>query len=169
MQIVCQEWEGDAGTHAARNGHWVEEPDLRQFDGEVTEENEFRASPLLFYGRNLRPLKLPLVEVLYAVDYDPWQTSAEVDSFVHDKTHDTGCEDIVLHVGVPALHPVLAWGKGRGGMIVSCHLLPTGARRCSSEHCTWRAHCRYRSRSPELPEWHWQGETWLGGPRRERE
>ncbi len=89
----------------------------------MTEQNEFRACPLFFYSGDFSPLKLPLVEVLYAVDYDPWQTSAEVDSFVHDETHDTGCENIVLHVGVPALHGVLA------REVAGCFVLHTAHKR----------------------------------------
>jgi hypothetical protein len=32
--------------------HWVEEPDLWEFDGEVGEEDEHSAVPLLFRGRD---------------------------------------------------------------------------------------------------------------------
>jgi hypothetical protein len=46
-------------------------------------------------------LYLPLPEVGYQVYDDPRQTAAKVDCFVHDKTHDAGGEDVVLHVRVP--------------------------------------------------------------------
>ena len=104
--------ERNTGIHAARDSHWVEEPDLRELDGEVTEEYEFCARPLFLDGWDLLPLKLPLVEVRYPVDYDPRKTSAKVDSLVHDETHDSGCEDIVLHVGIPTLYCALALSGG---------------------------------------------------------
>lgn len=100
-------WEGNAGVHAAHLSHWVEEPDLRKFDGEMTEEDEFRAGPLLFDGWDLLPLDLVLVEIGYAVNYNPRQRATEVDTLVHDEGHDAGCEDIVLHVGIPALNVML--------------------------------------------------------------
>ena len=37
----------------------------------------------------------------YGIDDYPWQTPAEIHGFVHDEAHDSGCEDIVLHVRVP--------------------------------------------------------------------
>lgn len=46
-----REWDGDG--HAHEVSHWMEEPDLRQLDGEVAEEDEFCAVPLLFGGRYL--------------------------------------------------------------------------------------------------------------------
>lgn len=36
-----------------------------------------------------------------SIDDDPWQGPAKIHSFVHDKGHDTGCQDIVLHICVP--------------------------------------------------------------------
>lgn len=101
-----REW--DTSIHTARLGHWVKEPDLRQFDGEMTEENEFRACPLFLHGGDLRPLKLVLVEVWDLVDNDPGKTSSKVNSLVHDETHDTGREDVVLHVCIPTLQDILA-------------------------------------------------------------
>lgn len=98
--------ERHAGVHAAGLGHWVEEPDLGEFDGEVGEEDEFCAGPLLGDGGDLLPLDLVFVEIGDAVDYDPGETAAEVDGFVHDEAEDSGGEDIVLHVGIPALRGV---------------------------------------------------------------
>ena len=99
--------ERNAGFHSAVFGHWVEEPDLGQLDGEVREEDEFRAVPLLSGGGDFLPLNLVLVEVGDAVDYYPGDTAAEVDDFVHHEGHDSGGQDIVLHVCVPALSRIL--------------------------------------------------------------
>ena len=81
----------------------MEEPDLGQLDGEVGEEDEFRAVPLFGEGGDFLPLNLVLVEVGDAIDYYPRETAAEVDDFVHHEGHDSGGEDIVLHVRVPTL------------------------------------------------------------------
>ena len=103
----------------------MEEPDLGELDGEVREEDEFGAVPLFFDGWDfclddvsewrgrLRErrlgmegtyrLDLVFAEIGDAVDYYPWEGTAEIDDFVHDKGHDTCCEDIVLHVRVPSL------------------------------------------------------------------
>ena len=40
--------EGNGGLEAEVLGHGVEEPDLRELDGEVGEEDEFGAVPLFF-------------------------------------------------------------------------------------------------------------------------
>lgn len=114
--------EGNGGREAAVLRHGVEAPDLRQFDGEVRDEDEFRALPLLSRGGDLLlwkddvssalssrfpivlatyVLNLVLVEVGYPVDDDPGQTAAEVDDLVHEEAHDAGGEDIVADVGVP--------------------------------------------------------------------
>lgn len=95
--------EGDAGVEPARLGHGVEEPDLRQLDGEMREQHQLGAGPLFLPGGNLGRLNLILVEIRDLVDDDPGQTAAKVDGLVHDETHDAGREDIVLHVGVPGL------------------------------------------------------------------
>lgn len=42
--------EGDAGAHAEEDGHGVEDPDLRELDGEVGEEDHFGAVPLFSSG-----------------------------------------------------------------------------------------------------------------------
>lgn len=99
--------ERDTGIHAAEFCHWVEEPDLGKFDCEMTEENEFGTRPLFLRCGDLLILDLVPVKKRYLVYYDPRQTSSEVYDFVHDEAHDTGCEDIVLHVLVPALHCLL--------------------------------------------------------------
>ena len=95
--------ERNASFHSAEFGRGVEEPDLGQLDGEVGEEDEFRAVPLLGGGGDFLPLNLVLVEVGDLADYDPGNAAAEVDDLVHDEGHDSGGEDIVLHVRVPAL------------------------------------------------------------------
>lgn len=44
-------WKRDACGHAEKVSSWVEEPDLRKFDGEVGEEDEFGALPLFGWSR----------------------------------------------------------------------------------------------------------------------
>ena len=142
--------ERNAGLHATVFRHGVEEPDLGQLDGEVGEEDEPRAGPLLCGGGDLLPLNLVLVEVGDPADYDPGDAAAEVDGLVHHKGHDSSREDIVLHVRVPALQGGLGEGseRARGG-----NLLPRGARRCSGGHCTWRARCRCPGRCRDWQRW----------------
>ena len=98
--------ERDAGVHSTICSHWVEEPYLRELDGEVGQEDEFRAVPLLGGSGDLLPLNLVLVEVGDAIDDDPGNTAPEVDAFVHNEGHDSGGEDIVLHIRVPGLYCV---------------------------------------------------------------
>jgi hypothetical protein len=62
---------------------------------------------------DLLPLNLVFVKIGYAVDYDPGKTAAKVDRLVHDEAENTGREDIVLHVGIPALRGLLANMKWR--------------------------------------------------------
>jgi hypothetical protein len=95
--------EGHASFHSAVFGHGVKEPDLRELDGEVREEDEFRAVPLFGGGGDLLPLNFVLVEVGDLADDDPGDAAAEVNHFVHHERHDSGGEDIVLHVRVVAL------------------------------------------------------------------
>lgn len=100
----CPGRERNAGFHSAVFGHGVEEPDLGQFDGEVGEEDELRAVPLFGCGGDFLPLNLVLVEIGDAVDDDPGDAASEVDKFVHDERHDSGGENIVLHICIPALN-----------------------------------------------------------------
>lgn len=46
-------WEGSGSLETEILRHGVEEPDLREFDGEVRNEDELCALPLLLCGRNL--------------------------------------------------------------------------------------------------------------------
>ena len=46
-------WEGSGSLETEVLRHGVEEPDLREFDGEVRNEDELCALPLLLCGRNL--------------------------------------------------------------------------------------------------------------------
>ena len=46
-------WEGDGSLETTVLRHGVEEPDLREFDGEVRDEDELCALPLLSCGRDL--------------------------------------------------------------------------------------------------------------------
>ena len=69
----------------------------------MAEKDEPGAGPLLGDGGHLLALDLVLVEVGDAVDNDPGETSAEVNNLMHDEAHDSRGDDIVLHIGVPAL------------------------------------------------------------------
>lgn len=46
-------------------------------------------------------MNLELSEIWDLIHYYEWESSAEVDQLVHGEGHDTGGENIVLHVGVP--------------------------------------------------------------------
>lgn len=46
-------------------------------------------------------LNLPSTEIGDRVDYDPRQTTAEVNDLVHNERHDACGEDVVLHPQVP--------------------------------------------------------------------
>lgn len=109
--------EGNVCCHTAISCHWVEEPDLGEFDSEMTDEDEFRTFPLVGRCRNLLPLDLVFVEIGYLTHDDPGKTSTEIDHLVHDETHDTSSKDIVLHIGIPALSRgsvrVLSWRSAK--------------------------------------------------------
>jgi len=52
-------------------------------------------------------LNLVSVEIWYPIDDHPWQRTAKVNELMHHERHNTGCEDIVLHVGIPCSpHPL---------------------------------------------------------------
>lgn len=100
--------------------HKVEEPDLRELDGEVGEKDKEGALPLFLCSRDLvlsdslalyyfikghdaaYLLDLILPEPRDHVDDNPRQRAAKVDSLVYDKGHDTRGENIVVHVRVPS-------------------------------------------------------------------
>ena len=46
-------------------------------------------------------LDLVFTEVRDLIHEDEWESSSEIDDFVHHEGHDSGGEDVVLHVGVP--------------------------------------------------------------------
>ena len=75
----CPGGKGNTGFHSEIPGHWMEKPDLRNLDGEVGEEDKFRADPLFFGSRDFLPLNLVLVKVRDFADYEPGQTAAKVD------------------------------------------------------------------------------------------
>lgn len=52
---------------------------LRQFDGEMTEQDSLGTLPHLSVGGDFGRLKLVLAEHGHLVDDDPWNTSAKVD------------------------------------------------------------------------------------------
>jgi hypothetical protein len=83
--------EGNAGLHAEVHAHRMEQPDLRELDGEVTEQDQLGALPLLggrgnlgltkilelrFGGRRTAAdtdiLDLPPPEVGNGINNDPW-------------------------------------------------------------------------------------------------
>lgn len=96
-------WERYTELHSEVSCHWVEEPDLWEFDGEMREENEFRTCPLFGDGRDLGALDLVFVKVSDLSNDNPGEGSSEVDGFVHYKGEDAGGKRVVLHVGVPTL------------------------------------------------------------------
>ena len=123
-----QAWEWNSCIHSTVFRHWVEQPDLREFDGEMAEENEFGALPLFCCGWNLVGLNPVLVEIGELRDDDPGKTSAKVDQFVHHEAHDSGGEDIVLHVGIPTLQSLvvsIAFQRSGGLSLVATGLVLT--------------------------------------------
>jgi len=114
--------EGDTVAHAEVGGNRVEKPDLGKLDSAVAQQNQNRAVPLFLPGGQLLLfgcqysnarvsregfatdiLKLELVEVRDAVDNHPGNGPPKVDHLVHDKGHDAGCENVILHPKIPSL------------------------------------------------------------------
>lgn len=95
--------ERNAVIHAEVGSDGVEEPDLRQFGGEVADEDDGSAIPLLLEGRDLLVLNLVLVEVGDLVHDHEGDAAAEVDELVHDEAEDTGRQSVILHVQIPSL------------------------------------------------------------------
>lgn len=93
--------EGDAVLDAHVGGNGVEEPNLGELGGEVTDEDNSGAIPLLLERRHLLVLDLELLEVGDLVHDHEGQASAEVDDLVHDEADDASREGVVLHVQVP--------------------------------------------------------------------
>lgn len=54
-------------------------------------------------ARETHVLQLPLVEEGDGVDDDPGERSAKVDELVHDETHNTRRDCVILHPEVPGL------------------------------------------------------------------
>lgn len=98
-----QRGERNTIVHAEVSSNRVEEPDLRKLSGEMADEDNGSAIPLLLECRHLLVLDLELLEVGDLVHDDEGQAAAEVDNLVHDKAHDAGSEGIVLHEKVPSL------------------------------------------------------------------
>lgn len=90
-------------VHTEVGSDGVEEPDLRKFGGEVADENNGGAVPLLLESRNLLLLNSELLEVRDVVHQHEGNAAAEVDEFVEGETHDTGRKSVVLHPKVPSL------------------------------------------------------------------
>lgn len=116
--------EREAVLQAEEGGDGVEEPDLRQLDGAVADEDKESAVPLLlpsgklgllrgsldicfvFHGEEelgTNILDLPLVEERNGIDDDPWEGPAEIDELVHDEAHDARRDRVILHPEVPRL------------------------------------------------------------------
>jgi hypothetical protein len=108
-------WKRDPSIHSACFGHGVEEPDLRQFDRNMAEEDEFGARPLLCHRGDFLVLNLVFVEIWDAIDDNPGKTPAKVYHLMHNKAHNAGGNDIVLHVGIPTLHLKVSGLVGKGG------------------------------------------------------
>lgn len=79
--------EGNTEVHTEVGGDGVEEPDLRQFDGDVAKKHQGRALPLLLPSRNLLVLNLVSVEVGNTVEDHIGNTPAEIDDLVHHEAH----------------------------------------------------------------------------------
>lgn len=95
--------EGHAVLQAEVSRDGVEEPDLWQLGGEVADEDDGGALPLLLERWDLLVLDLVLVEVWDLVHDHEGNAAAEVDNFVHGEAHDTRRESVILHKQVPAL------------------------------------------------------------------
>jgi len=116
--------EGDGGRHADVLSHGVEKPNLWELDGEVGDEDEFGAIPLLFrsrdfllLGNNRQPvqhhfvesrdtvathiLDLVLVQRRYPIDDHPRQTPPEIHHLMHHEAHDASGEHVVAHERIP--------------------------------------------------------------------
>lgn len=89
--------------HAEVGGERVEQPDLWQLGGEMANQDDGSAIPLLLECGNLLVLDLILVKVRNLVHDEERKAAAEVDDFMHDKAHDSGRQGIVLHEEVPSL------------------------------------------------------------------
>lgn len=94
----------------------------------MREEDESCAGPLFGGGGDFLPLDLPFVEVGNLVHYHPRKTSTKVYDFMHDEAHDSGCEDVVLHVLVPALDTNIS--KGTSEKPGDINIRPRDAQRC---------------------------------------
>ena len=46
-------------------------------------------------------LDLVFIKSWYALDDHPRERATKIYDFVHDKGHDSRCEDIILHEGIP--------------------------------------------------------------------
>jgi len=112
--ILEDEEESYLGHHGSPGGEWdlvsfetehfadrVEEPDLGEFDGEVDEEDKFRAIPLVFIRRNLVRLEFPLSEVRDVVYNNPGDASSKVNDLVHNKAHQASCDAWVAYPNIP--------------------------------------------------------------------
>lgn len=95
--------ERNAVIHAEVGGNRVEEPDLRQFGGEVADEDDGGAIPLLLQSGNLLVLNLVLVEVGNLVHDHEGKAAAEVDDLVHEEAHEAGRQSVIVHPQVPGL------------------------------------------------------------------
>lgn len=93
--------EGHVVGHAEICRHGMEQPDLRQLDSEMDEEDDLRTIPLLLQCGDLRTLYAVLVEVGDVADGNPGEGASEVDDFVHQEGHDAGREGLVADPGVP--------------------------------------------------------------------
>ena len=134
----------------------MEEPDLGQLDGEVAQQNEGRAFPLLFPGGDFLLcgcqysdqaktsadivtdiLDLVFVEGGYGIDDDPREGTSEVNQLVHDEAHDSGRKGVILHPEIPSLEGHASELECLSQAGDRMCIQPRGARHSSVERCTW--------------------------------
>lgn len=106
---------GEANTvvHSEVGGNGVEEPDLRKLGGEVANEDNGGAVPLLLERGHLLRLDLEAVEVGNQVAEHVGNATAKVDELVEDEAHNAGGEGVVLHPEIPGLFGGLVYVHAR--------------------------------------------------------
>lgn len=88
-------------------------------------------------GRKTHSLDLVLVEERDGVDENPRERAAEVDGLVHDEGHDTGGQNIVVHVSVPRKPEALEVVEGDIvlGNLLELGPVGVGGRRIGESSC----------------------------------
>jgi len=94
------------GRHAESLSQGVEQPNSREFNGEVGEQDTLGTFPLLGGGRNLCGLEFPLPEVGNPVDDDPGNAATKVNNLVKKERHQPSSNNGVANPNVPS-SPIL--------------------------------------------------------------